>query len=245
MAGQGGLLLVGAGAVLLFALSRSADASAKKQTPKPKPKEDSTPNDGKPQALPALGRDPDARDDQTALARMLESETPSLRERVVVGWITVQRARKLGIPIFEMITRPVPRYGPQILDGKIRYAATGSAPSAEARAVARDLLADRLRPSRQIRERGISPWVELLFPKNKDQGELNRRAEHLVALQKPIGKSEGNFGGIWARVADSEWFLYSKDAPIITDDGRPGSALVALYQVPTVPALDIEQERVS
>lgn len=238
---------MGAGAVLLLALSRSGDepASAKKQTPKPKPDDGSPSNDGKPEALPALGSDPEARDDQTALARMLESETPSLRERVVVGWITVQRARKLGIPIFEMITRPVPRYGPQKLDGKIRYAATASAPSAEARAVARDLLAGKLRPSRQIRERGISPWVELLFPKNKDQGELNRRAEHLVALQKPIGKSEGNFGGIWARVADSEWFLYSKDAPIITDDGRPGSALVALYQVPTVPALDIEQERVS
>lgn len=189
--------------------------------------------------LEPLGTDPDAQDDQTALARMLQSESSSFRERVVVGWLTLTRARKLKIPIFQMLTGAPGVYGPQVLGGVTRYAATTEAPSIEARATARDLLAGRLQPSSEIREHGISPWVELLFPKNKDQAVLNKRAERIIALQKPLGK-HGDFGGIWARVAESGWFLYSRSAPIVVDDGRPGSALVELYKLPTVPALDSE-----
>lgn len=186
-----------------------------------------------------LGTDPEAHDDQTALARMLESETAIFRERVVVGWIAAERAKRLKISVFQELTGRAAVYGRQVVGDEIRYASTRLPPTAESRALARDILAGIVRPSEEIRGRGLSPWVELRYPKRNDPALVESRAAHLLRLQTPLGK-HGDFGGIWGRVIRSNWFLYSRRAPILKVRAGDGSALAALDSVPLVPALDTE-----
>lgn len=241
-----GPLLLGAGvglaALLLLASQASAEPARPAKRPKVKPP-GPPPAEAPPKAtapeLPPLGRDPEAKDDQTALARMLESETDVFRERVVVGWIAAERAKRLKISLFQELTGRAGVYGRQVVGDEIRYASTRLAPTAESRALARDILAGVVRPSNEIRSRGLSPWVELRYPKKPDPALLESRAAHLLRLQTPIGK-HGDFGGIWGRVTRSNWFLYSRKSPIIKVGAGDGSALAALDAVPLVSALDTE-----
>lgn len=232
--------------LILLASQASAEArpTTKKRkipTPPPSPKTSPpTPTNPPAQSRPEpLGTDPEAHDNQTALARMLESETAIFRERVVVGWIAAERAKRLKISLFQELTGRAAVYGPQVVGDEIRYASTRLPPTAESRALARDILGGIVRPSEEIRARGLSPWVELRPPKRNDPALLESRAAHLLRLQTPLGK-HGDFGGIWGRVVRSNWFLYSRRAPILKVGAGDGSALAALDSVPLVPALDTE-----
>ena len=241
-----GSLALGAGlglaVVLLVATQTSAEPVPRPRRRKDKPPPPNTqppkPKTTAPE-LPPLGTDPHSTDDQPALARMLESETDVFRERVVVGWIAAERARRLKISLFKELTGAAAVYGRQVVGDEIRYASTRLSPTAESRALARDILAGILRPSAEIRSRGLSPWVELRYPKKPDPALLESRAAHLLRLQTPIGK-HGDFGGIWGRVTRSNWFLYSRSSPVIKRGAGDGSALAALEAVPLVPALDTE-----
>lgn len=196
-----------------------------------------------PETPPAAVLPDDSRDDETALARMLVSETETYRARVVVGWITKERARILKVSIFRLLTGRAAKYGMQELEGEIRYASTREAPTVKSRQLARDLISGAVQASEAIRARGISPWVELRYPRKKDPIELERRARHLLALQRPMGK-HGDFGGIWARVSLTNWYLYSRRTPPVAIDAQNRTALAVLQKVPTVAALDGEQDSI-
>lgn len=169
----------------------------------------------------------DDTDDETALARMLESETDSSDARTVVGWITLQRAQKLGQSVFRMLTAPQGRYGPRVLDGVSRYADTRRPPTPKSRAQAAALLDGVLMPSQAIRAHGLSPWVEQLKP----------TAGYALGVLRAQDTPKGDgFGGIWGRIAGTRWFLYGRNIAV-----RPYSAQTAesvLASVPAFPAVD-------
>lgn len=247
------------GAVLVYLLSensaRAQSAPSKDKGPRPAappaerpPAPSGAPPDPEPRPAPepppAAVVPDDSPDDETALARMLVSETETYRARVVVGWITKERARILKVSIFRLLTGRAGKYGMQELEGEIRYASTREAPTAKSRVLASDLISGAVQASEAIRARGISPWVELRYPRKKDPIELERRARHLLALQRPMGK-HGDFGGIWARVSLTNWYLYSRRSPPIAIDAQSRTALAVLQKVPIVAALDGEQDFIS
>lgn len=234
-----GIVVLGAAGFVL-AVSGNAQATPKKEPDnKPSPEPKSEPE----RKQTPLGTDPNSSDDQTALARMLESESSSFRERIVIGWIALMRARRLGITIFQMLTGKQAKYGPRILDGVRRYASTVAQPSRDARATARDLIEGKLQPSEEIRRRPDSPWVELIPPQPSNAEVLEARARELIRVQKPIG-DRGDFGGIWARISGSNWYLYNKKSPIIAVNSGD-TAVKTLEMVPVIAALDTEKQRVA
>jgi hypothetical protein len=272
------LLALGAGALLIgVLLGRSSEgepAPARKpmdDEPTPKPPEptiavgEPDPNGpapappAPPTAPPAQRRD-DEKDDETALARMLRSEDPEFGVQVVIGWVTVQRARRLGMTVFKLLTGRPAKYGPQTLDGVSRYASTAEAPTPADRALARDLLGDRIRPSKAIREHGISPWVEWFPPRvtKTERAKLtapevaqllrvreDQNAVNVLREQKPFGARGqfGDFGGIWGRIARSRWFLYDKRSPIVEYQSRIGGPTAALNAIQSVEPLDESSRR--
>jgi hypothetical protein len=82
-------------ALLLFRSGSEEPTTARGPSPKPRTTSDA----GKASGAwypPYLTGDAEQTDDLTALARMLASEDPDPGVQVVIGWITIQRARRLG-----------------------------------------------------------------------------------------------------------------------------------------------------
>lgn len=168
----------------------------------------------------------DAEDDETALARMLASEVGendpnSLGARAVIGWITIQVARRRKRPIFDVVTAGH-GYGVQKEPGIKRYASTQKPPTAKTRELAKQLLAGELLPSAVIRGKKPGAWVE------RDQGVSDAS---ILRLQNTFDE------GIWARVDGTKWMLYSPAAPKI-DIESPLNPGARLDDVPTVAAID-------
>lgn len=185
-------------------------------------------------ADPAPGdADPDeSPDDETALARMIESESDDPAVRIVVGWMASEAARRRHQSVYRRLTGVSGQYGPQKLGGVIRYASTRKRPSPEARHLARDLLAGAVQPSRAIRAHGLSSWVEV--------GVRGNRSQSLTA-QRVLDKQGGpdGYGGIYGRIEGTNWYLFDPKAPPLQyDPADPGSAAEVLAQVPELPAVD-------
>lgn len=168
---------------------------------------------------PPVSPPPDpSEDDQEALARMLSSETSNVGARVVIGWITVTRARRYGESVYRMLTKGK-GYGPQERDGEAFYASTRKEATAETRDLAAKLLSGEVVPSAAVRRLTPGAWVE------QGQGLSDERLVSLQARWKE---------GIYARLRGTRWYLYSKDAPPVSG----ASAAAALDSVPVVDALD-------
>lgn len=168
-----------------------------------------------------------ATDDETALARMLASEDRNGSIKVVIGWITIQKARRAKKSLYDLITTGK-GYGPQdrrTLGQGVVYASTARTPSKRDRELARGLLSGTIQPSAEIRSRKPGGWIE------RDQGVPDDR---ILAFQDKWNE------GIYARVQGSRWVLFSADAPRFVP--QPGqSAAQALDSLPAV--LAIENER--
>lgn len=174
---------------------------------------------GAPGPQPPVSPPPDpSADDQEALARMLASETSNAGARVVIGWITVTRARRRGESVYRMLTKGK-GYGAQERDGEAFYASTRKDATAETRDLAAKLLSGEVVPSAAVRRLTPGAWVE------QGQGVSDER---LVSLQSRWKE------GIYARLRGTRWYLYSKDAPPVSG----ASAAAALDSVPVVDALD-------
>ncbi len=207
-------LVVGLGALVGLALALSEPPEPGRLAPAPKPPKPPQP----PQP------DPNGQDDETALARMLVSETDKVQAWPVIGWMAIQTARNRKQTLFERLTAGQ-GYGPRVKGGVERYADTRAAPTQAARTVARQLLSGELVPAKQLRDLGHSSWIELL--KGTEQ-----EAEQLLRKQT----SPKNWGGVFARVAGTDWYLLNpKVKPL---KWTKGGALKALRAVSEVASRD-------
>ncbi len=163
-------------------------------------------------------------DDETALARMLRSETGIKSVWPVIGWMTIYTARSQGKTVYDRLTDRK-GYGPRVKDGVSRYASTAREPSAESRAAARALLRGELLPSARIRAFGHSSWVEILTSQESEAESLLRKQE---------GKAK--WGGVWARLRGTNWYLLNPSAPPVK--WAPGAARAALAKVPVLDSTD-------
>lgn len=160
-------------------------------------------------------------DDVTALARMLASEDKrSFGARVVIAWITAQKAKSSGRTLYDLLTTPAGEsesagYGPQ-KRGPLRfYAATTRPYREEDKALAEDVLTGRLQPSAEIQAHGVGGWVER-------GGVLSAQLdEPLTAAQEDarILEKQASWGeGIYGRLQDTKWILFSRKVPILQKD---------------------------
>lgn len=188
--------------------------------PKPSPPSGTPP--------PSGPNPPDAEDDETALARMLQSETSDEGARVVIGWLAIQTAQRRNQTLFVRLTSGA-GYGPRVKDGVSRYASTARPPTAASRALANKLLSGAVLPSANIRSRQISAWVE------EESDEKRQFTEKTAgALLKKQGKPR-DFGGIWGRIKGTRWYLFSDKTPPLV--GKP-NARAALDAVPVFSPTD-------
>jgi len=192
-------------------------------SPKPPPKPDPKPT---PAPLPPGDTDTD---DETALARMLTSETSQQQAWPVIGWMALQTAKQHNQTVYQRLTAGQ-GYGPRVHNGVSRYASTAKPPTTTARQVARLLLAGELQPAAVIRALGHSAWVEELPDARKQYTEATA-ATVLRVQGKPA-----NFGGLWARIRGTRWYLANPKAPVLT--WQPGAARAALAHVPVIDPLD-------
>lgn len=200
-------------------------------------------------------------DDVTALARMLASEDRrSYGARVVIAWITYQKARRARKSLFSLLTDD-DGYGPQVRDGKAYYAATTRPYRAEDKELAESVLNDRVKPSAVIRKYGIGGWVERGGQLSNQLGiELSPDQEDGLILEKQAKWGEGIYG----RLEGTQWMMFSSKAPILQNslvtkiqeskdekDSLGISSTRAMLNlvstrtldaVPVIPALDSPQE---
>lgn len=204
---------------------RARSASAPTPVPAPVPPVAAPPAAAPPQPQQ---KDDNATDPETALARMLASEDSRRAIRILVGWVTLQRAK--GRDLYNFITSGK-GYGLQKRDGFVVYAGTSQKPTAETRELAAQLLAGTLQPSAKIRSVKVGSWAQ----RKQTQGGVKVTDERLIELQKVWDE------GIWAQVAiggkPTGWLLYSKGKPFVKAAAGK-SAAEALDQVPLVEALD-------
>lgn len=210
-----------AGLLWLAARKSTAPALPRVEPSKPAP---IPPPPNASDSMPRKDGGPDQTDDTTALARMLASETTDDGARVVIGWMAIQTARNRKQSVFDRLTAGK-GYGPQQKDGVVRYASTAKTPTPRTRELASQLLADKVVPSERIRARGHSAWVE-------DLARTEQSADALLRKQaKPA-----DFGGIWARIRGTRWYLYNPKSAIVR--WEPGSAQAALRSVPEISPTD-------
>lgn len=144
--------------------------------------------------------------DEEALARMLASETEDPGVRVVLGWIAIQAAARKRRTVASLLTGNTGHYGPQRReDGRILYASTRKPATDKTRELAGMLLRGEVEPSAAVRAHRPGAWVE-----GRPQG---LRDAQLLGLQARFGE------GIYGRIAGTAWYLYSEDAPAVTDLG--------------------------
>lgn len=186
--------------------------------PRPKPEPSPVP------PAPPSSRGPNDTDDETALARMLVSETDNRKAWPVIGWMLLQTAKSRNESLYQRLTSGI-GYGPRFKDSINRYADTRKAPTEESRNAARRLIAGELLPSAAIRAFGHSSWVEILTETEKEADDLLRKQ----------GKPK-SWGGIWARIRGTRWYLLNPKAPVVA--WRAGAAREALAAVPVLSATD-------
>jgi hypothetical protein len=166
--------------------------------------------------------------DVEALARMLHSETSHKGAQAVIGWMILTAAKSRKKSVFEVLTGSSGKYGHRVDHGESRIASTFKPPTADTLALARQLLSGEVQPAKMIRDRGYSAFVE--------RGQEGIDAKKLLDRQtKPEGKG---FGGIFARIQGSNWYLLNRKAPPVPYEDVPGGPERALATVPEVPALD-------
>lgn len=230
---RGPVLVIGGIAIgigIFVLRSRTSSAPAPAPAPSSVPPVAAPPAAPPAQPPPAQGgqKDDNATDPETALARMLASEDPRRAIRILVGWITIQRAK--GRDLYKFITSGK-GYGPQKREGFVVYAGTSEKPTAATRDLAAQLLAGTLQPSAKIRAVKLGSWAQ----RKQTQGGIKVTDERLIEKQKEWEE------GIWAQVAiggkPTGWLLYSKEKPFVKV-AAGNSAAQALDEVPLVEALD-------
>lgn len=197
-----------------------------------------TPIVSEPALSPASTNPDDATDDETALARMLASEVSDRSRnaraaRIVIGWLTMVRARRRKNPSIYALVTSGRGYGPQ---WDHRYASTAEKPTAETRSIARLLLSGAVQPSAAIRKHRAGSWVER-GQGVSDEALLLKQGKTYVSPKD--GKTKTGFDeGIYARLEGTRWVLYSHDTPPLSL--APFSTATArLDAVPAVPAVDV------
>lgn len=212
-----GALAIGAAAALAWLLRGKRTAS---DPPTATPDAPWMDTDSPPPTTPAAA-DADPQEVE-ALARMLVSETGSRNGRIVIGWITIQVAKRRKQSIFQLLTRGA-GYGKQARPGQEPfYASTAEPATVASRQLARELLRGAVLPSAQIRKHRPGAWVER---------RQNVTDDRVLELQRVFSE------GIYARVAGTNWMLYSRDAPQISI-APYATATGRLDAVPVVPATD-------
>lgn len=192
---------------------------------RPEPASPAQPAPAEPAREPSA---PDAATDETALARMLASEDRSTPAKIVIGWITVQRARARKSTLYQMLTGGL-GYGPQDRRAQgqgVLYASTAKRPAHADLELSRDLISGKVQPSATIRAHAPGGWVE------RGQGTSD---EQLIRLQDQWGE------GIYARLKGTKWFLYSRDTKPIKPSGNQTAGNL-LDQVAEVPATDLASQ---
>lgn len=212
---------IAVGAFALMAFLLLSEPPARAETPP-----DKRPVTPPPTSPPAKSPPPsgDPTDDETALARMLRSETSTKSVWPVIGWMALYTARSRGISVYERLTSGS-GYGPRIKNGVKRYADTSQAPNRESLSAARAILSGELLASARIRAFGHSSWVELLTTQESEAESLLRKQE---------GKDK--WGGVWARLRGTSWYLLNPSAPPVK--WTAGAARAALSKVPIVDPTD-------
>lgn len=213
-------LAVGAGLffALLATLSEPPEPARPASGPPSPPK---PPKPNPPTPKPVLS---EATDDETALARMLASETDKTTVWPVLGWLLIQTARSRNESLYERLTAGQ-GYGPRQKNGIDRYASTAKQANGAARSAAKRILAGELLPSAAIRAKGHSSWVELQYGTEAEAEDLLRKQA------KPKA-----WGGVWARLRGSSWYLLSPRVQLIS--WAPGAARAALAKVPIINPTD-------
>lgn len=208
--------LLFAGAALVAGLLLLAEPPEPEKTPKPIP----TPPPA-PQPKPS----DDSQDDETALARMLQSEDDvNADAQVVIGWLTIQTAKRRKQNLFRRITDGR-GYGPRVIDGKSRYADTRKKPTAATRKIAAKLLSGEILPSEAIRQHPTASWVE------RERADTNETAARILARQK-------DYGRIWGKIAGTRWFLFDESLKP-TLEWTTKTARSVLAKVPSIPAVEL------
>lgn len=216
------LIVVGGLMAFTLLLLNEPPRPEKPTSPQPRPKPEPPP------MPPPPPGDTDT-DDETALARMLTSETSQQQAWPVIGWMALQTAKKHDQTVYQRLTAGQ-GYGPRVHQGVSRYASTAKPPTSAARQVARQLLAGELQPAAVIRALGHSSWVEEL-PDAKKQYTEATAATVLRVQGKPA-----NFGGLWARIRGTRWYLAHPKKSAMA--WQPGGARAALARVPVIDPLD-------
>lgn len=159
-------------------------------------------------------------DDLTALARVLASEDDkSTTARVVVGWITAQKAAKQGLTIYQLVTRG-DGYGRQKRPGRpAYYASTAARPREADLDLADGILSGLLEPPQRVKELGIGGWIE--------RGQLAAQTGRSISPAEDAARilsfqwkwDEGIYGRI------DNWYLFSKRAPKLIQDYKDAFVL--------------------
>lgn len=198
------------------------------QTAQPRPAVQAAPTSS-PTLPTATAEDPEATDDETALARMLASEDQSQPAKIVIGWIAVQKQRARKTTMYNLLTKGR-GYGPQdrtASGGGAMYASTAKKPTPPDRKLARGLLDRSVMPSAAIRAHKPGGWVE------RGQG---------VSDEKILNKQKDWNEGIYASIAGTKWVLFSSDTKPISVP-KDSTATQVLDALPTVPAVDNRDDR--
>ena len=230
---RGPVLLLGGIAIGigLLVIERKKDAKSAAPAAAPVPPAAppvSTPAPG-PSPFPSSAKGDMDTDPETALARMLASEDGRREIRILVGWITVQRAK--GRNLYDFITSGK-GYGPQKRPGGAVYAGTSANPTQDSRAIAAGILSGSLVPSAKIRSVRLGSWVQ----RKQKQGGVAVTDEDI--LQKQTKWKEGIWAQVTVKGKETGWMLFSAEKPILRTSPAAPTAKAVLDAVPKVEALD-------
>lgn len=212
------------GALTILAFLLLAEPPANASPPPPKKPDPTPPPPKKPDPTPPPPNPPQDGDDVIALARMLRSETSQRSVWPVIGWMALTTARRRGLSVYERLTAGK-GYGRRVKDGVARYASTAQSPSEQSLTAARAILRGDLVPSAKIRAFGHSSWVEILTQREEEAEALLRKQE-----------GSAKWGGVFARIRGTNWYLLNPAAPPIK--WERGAARAALAQVPVYDPTD-------
>ena len=199
----------------------------------PPPLAPSRVNFGESEADVLVGEPSSAQREIEALARMLVSEDPRPRIQLVIGWTTMMQASRWGLSVHRLLTGKIGKYGPQVLGGEVRYAATTKPATPAALRLAEQILSGEVLPSQQIQDHGPGSWVEAGIQGYTAQKILSRQLH-----QKGSKKGLPDFGGIWGRLEGTKWYLYNARSPVLPLPDTEEEAAAVLAAVPEIPAQD-------
>lgn len=224
------LLLAGIAIGILLVVEKKKDANSASPAAPPVPPPVPGPGPGPaPSPAPSAAKGDFDTDPETALARMLASEDRRREIRILVGWISVQRAK--GRNLYDFITSGK-GYGVQKRPGGVVYAGTSENPTPDTRALAAGILNGSLVPSAKIRSVRLGSWVQ----RKQKQGGVAVTDEDI--LQKQTKWKEGIWAQVTVKGKETGWMLFSAEKPIIRISSAAPTAKAVLDAVPKVEALD-------